>query len=421
MKNKQLSILFLTNFAIFFIGMGLLPLLPLYAAQFGATSTEIGLYLASTYTAIALGSLLTGWLSDRLPLKRLSVGAGLAGLPALLLLGKVAAFWQVVVLTAVIWFCGGIGLALVSILIGLYADGGTRGRAFGLMFLARPLAGVVGGLVCGQLVAWQGYPFMFAASGVVWASWPVAAMLGMQEQRPRADSPATAAVATGLPTRISSRFYLVLLAALLSSTAVYVGRLMTSLSMQALHLSPGAVASTAVVGGLVTLPITPLLGILSDRLGRRSLLVACYALAVGGILLLSMASQLWHFWLETALLFVATSANGSVATALATDVLPPDALRRGMSWLNSMTWIAGIFGFASTGYLADTLGAAATCVIAALLAIVAIGLLSWRPRRLGGAASLGWGGSMLPHFSHMRKKLTVLANPAKPHERTRTI
>jgi MFS family permease len=388
MKNKQLSILFLTNFAVFFIGMGLLPLLPLYAAQFGATPTGSGLYLASTYTAIALGAMLTGWLSDRLPLRRLSVSAGLAGLPALVLLGQAAALWQVVVLTAVVWFCGGIGLALVSILISLYADGGTRGRSFSLMFLARPLAGVLGGVTCGQVVAWQGYPFMFVALGLVWASWPVAALLGMEEQRPRADSPARAAAAGESSTRIGGRFYLVVLAALFSSTTVYVGRLMTSLSMQAFHLSPGAVASTAVVGGLVTLPITPLIGILSDRLGRRRLLVVSYALAAGGVVLLSMASQLWHFWLETALLFVATTANGSVATALATDVLPQNALRRGMSWLNSMTWVAGIIGFAGTGYLTDTLGAAATCLIAALLAIAAAGLLGWRPRRVAETASL---------------------------------
>src|SRR6266536_1638115 len=388
MKNKQFSILFLTNFAVFFIGMGLLPLLPLYAAQFGATPTGSGLYLASTYTAIALGTVLTGWLSDKLPLRRLSVSAGLAGLPALVLHGQAAALWQVVVLTAVVWFCGGIGLALVSILISLYADGSTRGRSFGLMFLARPLAGVIGGVTCGQVVGWQGYPFMFAALGLVWASWPVAALLGMEEQRPRADAPAPAAAAGESSTRIGGSFYLVVLAALFSSTTVYVGRLMTSLSMQAFHLSPGAVASTAVVGGLVTLPITPLIGILSDRLGRRRLLVVSYALAAGGVVLLSMASQLWHFWLETALLFVATTANGSVATALATDVLPQDALRRGMSWLNSMTWVAGIIGFAGTGYLTERLGAAATCLIAALLAVAAAGLLVWRPRRVAETVSL---------------------------------
>jgi MFS transporter, DHA1 family, multidrug resistance protein len=387
------TILFLTNSAVFFIGTGLLPLLPLYAARFGATPTGSGLYLAATYTAIALGTVLTGWLSDRLPLRRLSVSAGLAGLPALVLLGQAAAFWQVVVLTAVVWFCGGIGLALVSILTSLYADDGARGRSFGLMFLARPLAGVVGGVICGQVVAWQGYPFMFAVLGLVWASWPVAAMLGMEEQRPRADSPAPAAAASQSSARIGSRFYLVLLAALLSSTTVYVGRLMTSLSMQAIGLSPSVVASTAVVGGLVTLPITPLIGMLSDHVGRRRLLVISYSLAAGGLILLSMVTYLWHFWLVTALLFVATTANGSVATALATDVLPRHTLRRGMSWLNSMTWVAGIIGFAGTGYLTDTLGAAATCLIAAMLAIAAAGLLggararSPRLRRSTGAGS----------------------------------
>jgi MFS transporter, DHA1 family, tetracycline resistance protein len=133
----------LTNFAVFFIGTGLLPILPLYAAQFGTTPIGSGLYLASTYTAIALGTVMRGWLSDRLPLRRLSAGAGLVGLPALLLLGQATALWQLVVLTAIVWFCGGIGLALVSILISLYTDGSTRGRSFGLMFLARSLAGIL--------------------------------------------------------------------------------------------------------------------------------------------------------------------------------------------------------------------------------------------------------------------------------------
>jgi MFS family permease len=319
------------------------------------------------------------------------------------MLGQAAVFWQVIVLTAVVWFCGGIGLALVSILTSLYADGSTRGRLFSLMFLARPLAGVVGGVICGQLVAWQGYPLMFAAVGLVWASWPVAAMLGMDEQ-PRADSPAPATAATEAPTRLDGRFYPVLLAALLSSTTVYVGRLMTSLSMHSIGLSPSAVASTAVVGGLVTLPITPLIGTLSDRLGRRRLLVVSYALAAGGVLLLSTATELWQFWMATALLFAATTANGSVAAALATDMLPRNALRRGISWLNSMTWVAGIIGFAGTGYLTDRLGTTTTCLIAALLTIAAATLLAWRPRLVAGTVPLEWRSIFLAPFSQERKK-----------------
>jgi MFS transporter, MHS family, proline/betaine transporter len=356
-----------------------------------------------------------------MPPRRLSIVAGLAGLPALVLLGQAAAFWQVVILTGVVWFCGGIGLALVSILVSQYADDGTRGLWFGLVFLARPLAGVLGGVVCGEVVARQGYPFMFAVLGLVWASWPAAATLGMEGQQSRADPPAPAAAVGAPHTRIGGSYYLVLLTALLSSIAVYVGRLTTSLSLHALDLSPSAVASTAVVGGLVTLPITPLLGIFSDRLGRRRLLILSYALAASGVVLLSVASRLWHFWLVTALLFVATSANGSVATALATDVLPRGALRRGMSWLNSVTWVAGIFGFASTGYVTDTLGAPAACLIAALLAITAAGLLAWRPRAAAEVAPAERRGLMPARFWHARKKIGIVSVSARPREETRRV
>jgi MFS family permease len=229
-------------------------------------------------------------------------------------------------------------------------------------------------------------------------------MLGMDEQPPRADSTAPATAATESPTRIGGRFYPVLLAALLSSTTVYVGRLTTSLSMHSIGLSPSAVASTAVVGGLVTLPITPLIGILSDRLGRRCLLVVSYALAAGGVVLLSTATELWQFWMATALLFAATTANGSVAAALATDLLPRNALRRGMSWLNSMTWVAGIIGFAGTGYLTDRLGTTTTCLIAALLASAAATLLAWRPRLVAVTVPLEWRSIFLAPFSQERKK-----------------
>jgi predicted MFS family arabinose efflux permease len=59
-KNKQLIYLFLCNFSILFIGFGLFPLLPLYAAEFGASASFIGFYLAVTYIAISVGSILAG-------------------------------------------------------------------------------------------------------------------------------------------------------------------------------------------------------------------------------------------------------------------------------------------------------------------------------------------------------------------------
>ena len=41
-------------------------------------------------------------------------GAGLLGIPALVLMGHVTAMWQLIALTGIVWFTGGIGLSLVS-------------------------------------------------------------------------------------------------------------------------------------------------------------------------------------------------------------------------------------------------------------------------------------------------------------------
>lgn len=384
MKNKELFYLFFTNFAIFFTGMGLSPLLPLYAAQFGATPTIIGIYLGFVYVSIAAGAIVTNWLAERLTRKGLFVGAGVLGIPALVLLGHVTALWQLVILTGFVWFVGGIGLALVSVYTGLYATDKSRGKSFGLTYLALPVASVLGGTTVGQLVTWQGYPLMFVVLSVVWAGWPLVGLLGLKDEP--APAPAQPAPAPDRsPQRLARTFYLVLVVVLMSATTVYISRLGTSLSMHALNFSPGAITSTTAVGGLVTIPVTFLIGSLSDRLGRKGLLMLSYLLAAGGILILSVSSELWHFWLAAALPLVARSANGSVAAAFATDLLGAEAAGRGLPWLNTVSWLAGILGSTGAGYLMDAVGATSLYVIAAALSVVAAALLGLvsRPRLTG--------------------------------------
>jgi len=98
-------------------------------------------------------------------------------------------------------------------------------------------------------------------------------------------------------------------------------------------------------------------------------------LASGGTLVLISSTQLWHFWLVTILLFGTMYVNGSVIPAFVTDLLAPEVLSRGLPWINTMMFVAGTVGFASAGYLLDTLGATNLYLITAVLPIVAIGLL----------------------------------------------
>jgi len=311
MKQKQLAYLFICNLIPLFVGMGLFPLLPLYTARFGATPTMVGICYAVTYTASLAGVVVAGWLGERIPLKVLFVAGSALGTPALALLGLASALWHIMILMALVWFCGTLAITLTNVLTGLIADGKSRGASFSLMSMAYPLGGVLGGAAIGQLVAWRGYPLMFATLAVVWVALPLAGLLVLQE--PVRPSGAARSAPGRAPARIGGAFYPLLLAALISAIAISLGRLGTALSMQMLSFAPDAVASTAIVSGLVAAPTALLMGALSDRVGYARCLFLGYALAVGGALTLMFAAQLWHFWLAATLLSVAWSSTCGAA------------------------------------------------------------------------------------------------------------
>jgi MFS family permease len=377
--NKQLSALFLSNFAILFIGFGVFPLLPVYATRFDATPAMIGVYLALTYIAISLGNMLPGWLNRRISQKVVFVSAGLLGVPAVALLGQAAAFWQVVLLTAVVWFTGGVGIALVAVFTGRSAGPDQRGRWFSLISLTTPLGAVIGGSVVAWLVQAQGYPLMFAALGVVYALWPLAGLFLVRYPQVPEAAPRAAKARSGV--RPGGTFSLLVLTTLLVAMTISISRLGLSLSMQASLFPPAAIARTNVVGGLITIPFVLGLGLLSDHLGRRPLLAFASFLAALSTLLLVSASHLWQFWIVSASVLVARSLSTSLASALATDLLAPEALGKALPQLSSLNWVAGVLGFASSGYVIETLGANSLYWIATLLSLAAVAITGLMIRR----------------------------------------
>lgn len=381
--GQPLLYLFISNFIVLFVGMGLFPLLPLYATEFGATKTIVGIYFAVMYISNAAGSMLPGWLADRLTRKGLFVAGSILGIPALFLLAKATALWQVVILTSVLWFSGGMVIALVGVFTGLYASPGSRGKSFSLMSLPMPLGALIGGTAIGQLVTWQGYTSMFSVLGFVWIALPLIGLFVLKDKPiSQPDAPTDQLIAS--QPQFGGSFYLLLGLTLTSLVAINAGRLGTSLSMQALSFSPNAIASSATVSGLVTLPVTFLIGALSDRLGRERFLVTTYLLAFVGALTLVLATQLWQFWLAATSLLVALSASGAISSALATDLLQPAALTRGLSWLKGMGSIAGVISFATTGFLLDGFGPVPLYLMAMVLPVIAaVGLeaVGCKPKR----------------------------------------
>ncbi|HSG43023.1 MAG TPA: MFS transporter [Anaerolineales bacterium] len=374
LQNKQLRYLFLCNFAIVFIGFGLFPVLPLYSAELGASPSFIGIFLGITYIAISLGTIITAQLSERLSYKTLYIAAGLLGAISMLLLGMVNTLWQVVLLTALVWFSGGVGLSVSSILTTMHTSSSERGKAFGLLALTSPLGALIGSLVVGRLVTWSGYPLMFIVLAVVWTMFPLLAMTKVKYEPTYDSSPAKTAQTKSTAPQPGFHFLLLLTTVLLASMAVSVGRMGLSMSMKDQMFSAADVSTANAFGGLFTIPVTLMISGLSDKLGRKRFLFMGYVLAMGSTVLLIAAQELWQFWIVAALVLASRSVITSMSPAYATDLLSSESLGKTLPLVSTMNWVSGVVGFTGSGYVIDTFGSTSlyggTTVIAVLAGIL---------------------------------------------------
>jgi DHA1 family tetracycline resistance protein-like MFS transporter len=96
----------------------------------------------------------------------------------------------------------------------------------------------------------------------------------------------------------------------------------------------------------------PVLGSLSDRLGRRPLLLVSLAGATINYVFLAFASDLWTLLLGRAIAGI-TSANVSVATAYITDISAEEERARRFGLLNAMFGLGFIIGPVLGGTLGD--------------------------------------------------------------------
>ena len=142
--------------------------------------------------------------------------------------------------------------------------------------------------------------------------------------------------------------------------------------MNNLNFSAAAIASTGAVGGAIALPLPVLLGWLSDRIGRKPLMMLCYLAGLLSMLILSISTSLWHFWVSASLITLLFDVSRGLGSAFVTDLVPEAFLGKGIAIFNVMPWIGGILGFASTGYAIQTFGITSTFVAAAFLPFIAI-------------------------------------------------
>jgi MFS family permease len=159
MPQKHLSALFVCTLISFTIGNSVIGLLPVYINRLGGDPALTGYFFALVFLSLAVGTILAGWLSERLQNRKLLlILSGIPGIPVTWLMSQATDITQLALLNAISTVFGGMGLALVNILAGLFAQEHERGKVFGILAFASALGGLIGGSASGPIADRWGFP-----------------------------------------------------------------------------------------------------------------------------------------------------------------------------------------------------------------------------------------------------------------------
>jgi MFS family permease len=183
------------------------------------------------------------------------------------------------------------------------------------------------------------------------------------------------------PATLGMAFWFLMIANVLAHAVNLGSGIGRTLTMDSLNFGASAITSTVIATGLLTFPLPLLTGWLSDRFGRRPLLMISFAGPCLGLLVLLGATQLWHFWLSTILSAIAGTSI-TVGSAFVTDLVPRDGLDLALSRYSSTPWIGGVIGYTGAGMLIDAFGLQSSFVIAGMIPLISVLLIALiRPAR----------------------------------------
>jgi MFS family permease len=349
------------------------PLLPAFLTmRLGASASFVGAIEGAAESTAALLKLASGWWSDRVQRRKPLVVAGytIASLMRpLVAIAQSAA--QVLVIRVSDRVGKGIRNSPRDALIADSVDPSIRGRAFGFNRTGDHAGGVLGPLIAFALVSWWQMPLRRV---FWWAALPGAlavltVILGVREV-PRTHAEARRREPIDLSQPLGARFWAVLGVILLftlgNSTDAFLLLRAQQLGVP-VALAPILWAFLHIVKALSSTPG----GTLSDKIGRKPLLVAGWLLYAVVYFAFGRATVAWHAWALFGVYGVFFGLTEGTERALVTDMVP--ATRRGTAfgWYNLTIGLGALPASVLFGALWDRLGSRIAFDFGASLALAA--------------------------------------------------
>ena len=357
------------------------PILPRIGEQLGVGPGPLGLLITVYSVTLAAFTLVVGPVSDRFGRRRVILVGTAAMAVALLAHGLATSFGTLLALRALAGAAGGVLSGASVAYVGDAFPSDRRGWANGWVMSGFAVGQIVGIPLGIALAGAFGFRAPFVAFGLAMVvAFGLAFPFLPQPPDARSTAPLTlAGAARGYAGLIRDRetgaaagVYLLMFAGV-GLFVVY----FPSWLEAALGFAPSQVSAVYVLGGIANVIVGPRAGRLSDRIGRKPVIVAASA----GVGVLMAATPLAQGWPPAAFalffgIMALAAARISPLQALLTEMVP--AVRRGA--FMSLTAATGNAGFAAgsaaAGALYAGLGFGANALGAGALALAAAGLVA---------------------------------------------
>jgi len=346
---------------------GIVPVVPLYAREFGVSQTAIGLSIAAYGLARFLVSVPTGQLADGLGRRWALVLGEAVSAVGNLLCGLSTTYEQFLLSR----FVAGAGASMVltagQISLADLSTPANRGRVMGVyqgVFLFAAGFGPFPGGVLAEHFGLSVPFFAFAAMGVVAG---VVAFSRVPETRgirknPGGTQPGATGQDRGFPVIDQLRYLFrqvgFLLICLVNFTQFFArtGAIFTVvpiLGAVKLGLKPDQIGTGLTLVSLLNLGMVYFAGVLADRFGRKPVIVPANLLTVISLVILALAPGQGWFMAGLALWGIAAGIGGTAPAAYAADLAVPGMNAITMSSFRMVSESGYIIGPLLLGWISD--------------------------------------------------------------------
>ncbi|HYX24226.1 MAG TPA: MFS transporter [Thermoanaerobaculia bacterium] len=348
------------------------PLLPVFLKTIlGASATAVGAIEGAAETTAALLKLASGWWSDRVSQRKPLVLAGYTIASIVRpLIGLAQSVAQVLAIRVTDRVGKGIRTSPRDALIADSVDPAIRGRAFGFHRAADNAGATVGPLLAFAFLRWGGLHLrtVFLLTAIPGALAVLALLFGVRDVpravKPRAAQPLDLRVPLGKP--FWAYLGVLLLFTLGNSTDAFLILRAGQLGV-ATALIPVLWAMLSLVKAVASTPG----GILSDRVGRKPLIVAGWFVYAAVYFAFGRAGQSWQAWALFAVYGLYFGLTEGVEKALVADLVPQDRRGAAFGWYNLALGIGALPASLLFGFIWDRWSSTAAFDFGALVALAA--------------------------------------------------